>query len=447
MNVLRKYIRRLLIEDAIKLDLSSPHDVELDLKEKHDAFMKEYHRVAPQNPMYPRQRYWYMGESEESDRHCLVLTEVGPWDGLIHVASIHTSPKGECESKGYASKVMNVIVEIADEIGVALSLDPHPYGSKRLGVKDLKAWYRKVGFKPDRSRGGEWVRQPKNVKLSESYNINENKLSGHTVKGVLSLLEKYSDNTWIFFDTETTGMHPSSAQLTEIGAIAVNPNDWLSDASVLDQFNEKIKFTAETDRLMNDPDSSERQEWEKKNSSSRRPLKDPQAVLAMTRYGEKGRSYEEEQDTLTSFFEWVDSFPNPIFIAQNASFDLKFLNVRSSGSLPRYPVLDTMQLMQYYLIPLLKTQVKAGEGNQEAQELLDGLYVKRGNWGYHSSSMGVVSKAYGINIDDWHNALADVKMMMEMYKSVVETIRKGMGVDISKEQGKVLARQKRRKRK
>ena len=277
--------------------------------------------------------------------------------------------------------------------------------------------------------------------------LNENKLSGRTIEGILSLLDGYASNTWIFFDTETTGMHPGSAQLTEIGAIAVDPNTWDSEASVLDQFNEKISFTEETDRLMNDPESKERQTWEKTNQQSRRPLKEPQDVLAMTRYGEKGRSYGEEQETLEQFFDWADQFPNPLFIAQNASFDLKFLNVRSGGKLPKYPVLDTMQLMQYYLIPLLKTQVKAEEGDPAAQELLDKLYIKKGNWGYHSSSMGVVSKAYGINIDDWHNALADVKMMMEMYRNVVETIRKGMGTDISSEQGKVLSRQKKRKRK
>jgi DNA polymerase III epsilon subunit-like protein len=276
--------------------------------------------------------------------------------------------------------------------------------------------------------------------------LKENKLSGRTVEGILDLLDGYASNTWIFFDTETTGMHPGSAQLTEIGAIAVDPNTWDSEASILDQFNEKISFTPETEKLMNDPGSEERKEWEKKNQQSRRPLDKPQDVLAMTRYGEKGRSYGDEQDILDQFFEWADGFPNPLLIAQNASFDLKFLNVRSEGKLPKYPVLDTMQLMQYYLVPLLKTQAKASEGDPEAQELLDKLYIKKGNWGYHSVSMGVVSKAYGINIDDWHNALADVKMMMEMYRNVVSTIRKGMGTDISKEQGKVLSRQRKRKK-
>ena len=276
--------------------------------------------------------------------------------------------------------------------------------------------------------------------------LTERRLSGRTIEGVLELLDGYADNTWIFFDTETTGLHPKSAQLTEIGAIAVDPNDWSADATVLGQFSEKIKLTPSTKRLLDDPESEERVAWEKGNAGARNPLKEPQDVLAMTRYGEKGRSYEDEQEVLDRFFEFVESFPNPLMIAQNAAFDLRMLSVRSGGKLPRYPVLDTRELMDLYLLPLLRTQTQAEGGDQEAQGLLDKLYVNKGNWGYHSISMGVVSKAYGINIDDWHNALADVKMMMEMYRKVVETIERGMGVDISKEHEKAMALQKKRRK-
>jgi len=276
--------------------------------------------------------------------------------------------------------------------------------------------------------------------------LRENKLSGRTVEEVLDLLDGYSDNTWVFFDTETTGLHPDSAQLTEIGAIAVDPKDWETTSQILGKFNEKIKLTPESERLMSNPESKERIAWEKSNKLARQPLKEPQDILAMTRYGEKGRSYGDEQEILDQFFEFVESFPNPLLIAQNAAFDLRMVNVRSGGKLKRYPVLDTRQLMDLYLLPLLKTQAQAEQGDPEAQGLLDKLYVNKGNWGYHSVSMGVVSKAYGINIDDWHNALADVKMMMEMYRKVVQTIRRGMGIDIRKEQGKTLARQKKRKR-
>jgi len=277
--------------------------------------------------------------------------------------------------------------------------------------------------------------------------LTEGQLTGQTIRGVLNLLDGYSNNTWIFFDTETTGLHPSSAQLTEIAAIAVDPKDWESSAQVLGKFSEKIKFTPETRRLMNEPESVERQAWEEKQSKARRPLERPQDILTMTRYGQRDRSYGDEQEIMDQFFKFVDSFSNPLLVAQNASFDLKFLNVRSGGKLKRYPVLDTMQLMQYYLLPLLKTQTSAAKGNLEAQELLDKLYVNKGNWGYYSVSMGVVSKAYGISIDDWHNAFADVKMMMEMYKRVVQTIRRGLEVDISSHQAKAIKlAAKRRKR-
>ena len=130
--------------------------------ENFDKFMKEYHRIAPGNPFNPKQRTWHMGESGESDKQCLVKTEIGPWDGYMHLASIHVTPRGECEAKGYASKVMNAILEMADEYSVAMSLNPEPFGSKRLGLRDLQKWYRKVGFKPDPERHGEWIREPNN---------------------------------------------------------------------------------------------------------------------------------------------------------------------------------------------------------------------------------------------------------------------------------------------
>ena len=266
--------------------------------------------------------------------------------------------------------------------------------------------------------------------------LTESRLSGRTIQGVLELLDSHANNTWIFFDTETTGFNPGSRQLTEIGAVAVDPKAWNSDATILGQFNKKIKL---------DPDTLEAisQQSTKPEDVKGKSIQD---LLSMTRYGESGKKYDDEQAVLDQFFEFISSFPNPLLVAQNASFDMKFVNVRSGGKMPNHPVLDTQQLMQGYLIPLLKTQAKAEEGDPEARKLLNKLYVRKGNWGYYSASMGVVSKAYGISIDGWHNALADVKMMMEMYRSVMDTIRKGMGTDISREQGKFLAYQRRRKK-
>ena len=46
--------------------------------------------------------------------------------------------------------------------------------------------------------------------------------------------------------------------------------------------------------------------------------------------------------------------------------------------------------------------------------------------------MGPVSKAYEISTDEWHNALADVKMMMEMTKVIFMVLQASADVDISK---------------
>ena len=55
---------------------------------------------------------------------------------------------------------MQQLIDLADKHGVEMSLDPTPFGQKKLGVRDLKNWYKRVGFKPDAKYFGEWRRKP-----------------------------------------------------------------------------------------------------------------------------------------------------------------------------------------------------------------------------------------------------------------------------------------------
>jgi len=156
--------------------------------ESFDKFMKEYQKLSSQNPLNPRERYWYMGKSD-SGKHCMVMTELNPWGTLIHLSNINTVPAGECEAKGYASAVMNKIVKLADQANITLSLDPSPFGSERLGARDLEAWYRKVGFK--QSESGDWIREPEfTLKLSKDMKFMGESLS----ETVFSIIEEiYSE--------------------------------------------------------------------------------------------------------------------------------------------------------------------------------------------------------------------------------------------------------------
>ena len=154
MKLLREYIRGLIAERLV--DLTDMEDPNEKLQPQFDAFMAEYESLSERNPIgAPGDRYWYMGKQGEA--HCIVITNMRPWDGHIHFSSISTAPPDVCEGKGYASKVMNQLVALADKHGVPMSLDPKPFGKKTLGVKELKGWYRRVGFKPSK-KSGKWKR-------------------------------------------------------------------------------------------------------------------------------------------------------------------------------------------------------------------------------------------------------------------------------------------------
>jgi hypothetical protein len=144
---LREHIRNLLTEanDTVPPDF--------------DGFMAEYESMTQQNPLNPGQRYWNVGQKDGVD--CMVLTQMNEFDDAISVLSIQTVPPDVCQGQGFASSVMNTLMNLADKYQVPASLDPEPFGQEKLGVKELQAWYSRSGFKPDPAYGGEWRRYPK----------------------------------------------------------------------------------------------------------------------------------------------------------------------------------------------------------------------------------------------------------------------------------------------
>ena len=157
MKLIREYIKGLLSERYI--DMSDVKDPNEELRENFDAFMSEYKSMSHRSPMgFRDDRFWSMDEID--GKLCLVITNVSVFDGAIHFGSIQTVPPDICEGKGFASNVMNQMVTLADKHQVPMSLDPKPFGQKKLGVRDLKSWYRRAGFNPNSERGGEWWRDP-----------------------------------------------------------------------------------------------------------------------------------------------------------------------------------------------------------------------------------------------------------------------------------------------
>lgn len=259
-------------------------------------------------------------------------------------------------------------------------------------------------------------------------------------------LDKFANNTWIFFDTETTGLSPHTDQLTEVAAIAVSPEGWKEPPEIMGQYHDKIKLTDPIVQRLNDPDSPERAEWEKFQHGKRGRLRTPQQVLSLTRYGSRGRTYLEEQKVIDNFINFVEQYPEPVLVAQNASFDMKFLSVRSERPIPRYPVFDTLPFIKHKLIPTMRT-IKNSHPNETARTrakmFLDNIFVPRGKFSFYSASMGPLSKAYGISADDWHNALADVKMLMKLFKKIVDTLHYAEDLDIRDRMEKAIGKSRR----
>lgn len=270
------------------------------------------------------------------------------------------------------------------------------------------------------------------------YLTEDSKALGIGAQGILERLRGYLEHTWVFFDTETMGLGPHKDQITEIAAIAVEPNT----GKVLGQFNEKIKLDPTTLARLNDPDSPERAEWEAQQSKRRKRLKEPQDILRLTRYGEKGREFIGEQTALQQFEEFIDSFPNPMLVAQNASFDMKFVNTRKDKRLKKYPVFDTLPFIQYHVIPMLEAIEGSTEGaiKQRADEILSKLFSR----GSYSASLGKVAKAFGIDVEGWHNALADVKMTIDVFEAIkkVADYAATVNLDYRPEQEKVIKKKR-----
>ena len=268
--------------------------------------------------------------------------------------------------------------------------------------------------------------------LKEAY-ILDSDFFDASIEQLFEKLKDFGDNTWIFFDTETTGFKPETAQLTEIGAIAAHPNNWQFDEVEAEEglFYDKIKLNPET---LADFEASD-------DPEVKYPLK-------LTRYGMKKAEYREkypkgmpnEEDVIQQFVSYLESQPNPVLVAQNAEFDVNFVQTRADlynipVNMREYPIFDTMMLIKLWHNSLIKTL--ADEGNEQAQTILQALTMT-GKFGeYTSASMGPVSKAYEISTDDWHNALADVKMMMGMTRAIFIALLDSSDVNISKYQDRM----------
>lgn len=246
--------------------------------------------------------------------------------------------------------------------------------------------------------------------------ITESQYFGMSLGDMNSYLEGLGDNTWIILDTETTGFAKTVhyGQLTEIAAIAVRTNNWEGDPEVIGEFHEKIKLhTGSEDRLEREKSltpeelESRGREWTLSQT------------LEYTNYWDWDREYIDEQTAIDSLFRFVESYPDPVLVIQNAAFDLKWLSARFKHQMQRYPIVDTLRINQLFLTPMMQTLKRMKD--PAAIKFLD---ASRGG-----SGLAPIRKGFGLSVEGHHQAINDVKMTLEMVALAIQALRANPDVD------------------
>ena len=243
---------------------------------------------------------------------------------------------------------------------------------------------------------------------------------------------KFDGKLLIFFDTETTGLEPNNSyeQLTQIAAAVVDGSTW----NVVERINEYVSLTDATIRVLNDPTSPEASAYQDDTSrwmrKYKKPYMHPREVMQLTRY-DATRARTDEKSALIRFEELLAKYPTAILVAHSAVFDMKVVAARRrANGLPRLnrrSVVDTLKIARFFLVPVLQVM----ESSDWAGEMLTALRAKT-KYKSYSVTLQKLAAAYKVQIDDWHDAEADVQILVEIANKMIATLVANVDLDISK---------------
>lgn len=243
--------------------------------------------------------------------------------------------------------------------------------------------------------------------------VNENKMWYKTIPQILNWIKSKEGLTWIFLDSETTGLGGHKVQqLTQIAAIVTDYDFKSNTFNNVASFDEKIKLTDEIKSRYSNPGDTSRK------------------ILSFNHYGSGDYKYKNEKEVVDSFFNWIDEHSPCLLIAQNAGFDMNMLGGRYGNKISN-EVFDTKRLIQLYYLPLLQT---LAEIDPKYQEMLNKIGKSDRDGGLVSSSMSKIGPALGINMTGYHDALTDCKITIQMYQKIVDFLKQNQDKDIMKYQ-------------
>ena len=243
--------------------------------------------------------------------------------------------------------------------------------------------------------------------------INENKMWYKTIPEILNWLESKSTTSWIWIDTETSGLGgPKKQQLTQVSAIATQYDFNSNSFTELDTYDQKIKLTDDI-----------KSRYNSSGDTSRR-------ILSFNHYGSGQYKWRNEEEVVNEFFNWLERYEPCLFVAQNAGFDMNMLSGRFGHKITN-EVFDTKMLIQLYYLPLIQ---KLAETDIKYKELINFIGTSSRDNGLISSSLSKIGPALGLNMSGYHDALTDCRLALNMYSKIVDFLKENQSVDIMKYQ-------------
>lgn len=220
----------------------------------------------------------------------------------------------------------------------------------------------------------------------------------------------FADHKVIVFDVETTGINPRlpHVQITELSAITVD----LSSGELGRPFIKNIKLNPQTVLKVKDEENNPPAEGGKIFSLKK--------ILDMQSYN-PDLAHHDEVNAVVEFKDFVESEPNAIMVAHNATFDMGMINgllQREKLSRIRVPVIDTLKLAKVFLEPVLKMLAELGDdaGIQLLNKLKDSKNIVR-------TRLSDLGNAFDVGTAQSHVAINDVMQTAILLKKMAEFIK------------------------
>ncbi len=282
-----------------------------------------------------------------------------------------------------------------------------------------------------------------------------------------SLVKKFQDHAYIFYDTETTGLPNQlpNVQITQISAVAVGMKDFLPDVDGFKpDYLGHMHGTADLTQYTIDNLDTPRGGWTIRQTLefNRFPIekwfaekgltlpeipsdyKGParRKTIELPEYGKPVHvdagdmppGFSPEADLLEEFIEFVrdikSKYKNVVLVAHNAPFDRGFISERcringiNSSFLNTCKNLDSQAFMQLYVDPVVRTM--EDQTLQKNFELMIGKKANKYNLDFVNSALGI------LNSKASHTSSADVKALVVALSKCMMVLHDAGDLDVRK---------------